>query len=143
MTETRYKESQSSIAAWREKTFGPTNRGGITKATRLAIRANVEMAELLDVASQGSFGAFPNKDKIIQECADVLIVLYGLADLCELDLHKAVDEKMEINRKRKWYRLGDGTGYHVHEKEDRNEKEPEVESKLGHIHIDEVGREVE
>lgn len=135
-----YKETQTSIAEWREKTFGPAQRGELVRATRLAIRANLEMAELLDAVSQGSFGVFIDRQKVIEECADVLIVLYGLAELCKQDLHEAVDDKMKINRKRKWYKLGNGTGYHIYE-EDRNEKEPEQEAQTPNI--DGIGREVE
>lgn len=54
-------------------------------------------------------------DKIPVEAADVLIVLYGVAGMRGFDLHAEVDQKMAINRARKWAARGDGTGYHVKE----------------------------
>ena len=50
---------------------------------------------------------------IADECADVLIVLYGLCDLYNRDLHEAVDKKMAINRDREWFVDDTGAGQHI------------------------------
>jgi NTP pyrophosphatase (non-canonical NTP hydrolase) len=94
-------ETQHTIEAWRFATFGPANR------LRLATRANEEMAELLV--------AIATKDdtKAAEECADVLIVLCGVASALGIDLSAEVDRKMAVNREREWMVREDGTGYHV------------------------------
>jgi len=51
--------------------------------------------------------------EIGREAADVLILLYRLADQFGLDLDGEVQGKMAINRARKWSAKGDGTGSHV------------------------------
>lgn len=95
-------EDQDSIEAWRSETFGPyTNRD------RLAARANVEMAELLTAIVSGA-----TLDEIAAECADVLIVLYGVAEAIGVSLHHEVDKKMVINRARRWNTAG-GASQHV------------------------------
>lgn len=98
-------ETQQSCSAWARETFG-----GRPEATvaRVAARANEEMAELLTIATSKA----PYRG-LAYEAADVVIVLYHLAGIAGFDLHKAIDEKMEINRKRKWTSNGDGVGYHV------------------------------
>ncbi len=102
-----YQENQESIQAWAEDAFGePAN------VMRLVVRANMEMAELLREA-QGS-----DPFVIALEAADVLILLYRVVEACKFDLHRMVDEKMKINRKRKWIKAGDGTGYHTREQPD-------------------------
>ncbi len=103
----KYREDQHSIQAWAEEAFGEP-----TGAMRLAMRANMEMSELL-VEAQGN-----NKGSIVEEAADVLICLYRIADACGYDLHQIVDDKMAINRKRKWISAGDGTGFHAKEPTD-------------------------
>lgn len=84
------RETFESIAAWCEETFGPVEYG------RIAERANEEMKELLE-----------NPTNTV-EAADVLIVLSRYPNLWQ-----AVEQKMAVNRARKWRLMGDGTGYHV------------------------------
>ena len=52
-------------------------------------------------------------NEIGKEAADVLILLYRLADQFDLDLDQEVQAKMAINRSRTWVSKGDGTGSHV------------------------------
>jgi NTP pyrophosphatase (non-canonical NTP hydrolase) len=98
-------ETQDSIEEWRRDTFGVPST-----AARLAARANVEMAELLDELSAG------RNEAAAVECADVVIVLFGVAERLGVDLLAEVDKKMAINRDRKWTVAGDGTGKHVRDK---------------------------
>lgn len=49
------------------------------------------------------------------EAADVLIVLYCIADMKGFNLHEEVNKKISINRNRKWQARGNGTGYHIKE----------------------------
>ena len=106
------RETQATIEAWRASVFGPAS-----SPARLAARANVEMAELISELAAG------NTSKAPSEVADVLIVLYGVAQALGVDLHAEVDKKMAINRGRKWKVAGDGTGHHV-----RDKSKPETEA---------------
>lgn len=62
-------ENQASIEAWRAETFGKA-----TTAKALAVRMNKEVTELLDDLVYDD-----HNPKALVECADVLIVAYGLA----------------------------------------------------------------
>lgn len=95
-------ETQATIAAWAEETFGP-----VAEPARLAERAMLEMEELREALSCGS------KEDAAHEMADILILLYRAAEETGIDLHQAVNEKMTINRARKWRAAGDGTGSHI------------------------------
>jgi hypothetical protein len=64
------RETQQSISTWAAETFGPAGSD-----LRVAGRANEEMAELVRAAT-----ADAPIDQIIEECADVLIVLARLGD---------------------------------------------------------------
>ena len=55
-------------------------------------------------------------DKAIYELADMVIVLSHMAASLGLDLQRAVDEKMAVNRARTWTRTPDGTYIHVEAK---------------------------
>lgn len=94
-------EDQQSICTWAETTFGECS---MFKAFS---RCAEEFAELEDAV-----WADPKKGRIGLECADVLITLYRVAELCGYDLHALVNEKMTINRARKW-NVANGVGQHV------------------------------
>lgn len=53
------------------------------------------------------------EDVSIEELADCVLVLVGLSRFIEGDLKKAITNKIEINEKRKWERLPDGTYHHI------------------------------
>lgn len=97
-----YGEDQSSISKWAEETFGP-----VSTNLSVAVRMNDEVAELLSKLNQDD-----NHPGAGEECADVLIVLFRLADKLGLDLLYEVDLKMEVNRDREW--VLDGTGHGKH-----------------------------
>jgi len=99
-------ETQRAIEEWRLATFGPS-----ISTTRIAVRANEEMSELLRALSVDD-----NNPKAASEIADVMIVLYGVAERLGVDLHDEVDKKMKINRARVWNLDGSGHGYHVRDK---------------------------
>ena len=101
----RYVETQASVSAWARDTFGVA-----TTNARVAARANEEMAELLRALTVNDF----NPDAP-DEIADVVIVLYRLAERMDVDLHDLIDRKMKVNRARKWSVGPDGCGKHVRE----------------------------
>ena len=98
-------EDQWTIAGWGEETFGP-----VTHPEVLVDRARLEFDELREAVLQG------DTREIAHEIADILILLYRVGTLAGCDIDQAVDEKMAINRARRWIRKGDGTGRHVKEK---------------------------
>jgi NTP pyrophosphatase (non-canonical NTP hydrolase) len=74
----------------------------------IAVRALEEMAELMAAIEAGETPA-----AIVEEVADVCIVLCQIPEIFGLDLGEAIDRKMQINRAREWRTNGDGTGQHV------------------------------
>ena len=99
-------ESQASISVWATETFGDASSNA-----RVAARANEEMAELLLHLT-----ADDRSPAAIEEAADIVIILYRLADRMGKDLLAEVDRKMAINRKREWNVTSCGHGYHKREK---------------------------
>ena len=85
-------EYQRSIVDWANNTFGDNrNIQGVLD------RTNVEMQELTNKI----IAIAPVKD-VVSEMADVVIMLYTLADMFECELIQEVDIKMVINRNREW-----------------------------------------
>lgn len=99
-------ETQKTISAWTTATFGEASSNA-----RVAARANEEMAELLRALTSDD-----NHSKAVEEVADVVIILYRLAERMGADLHEEIDAKMQINRAREWAVTADGHGYHVRNK---------------------------
>ncbi|WP_235284952.1 MazG-like family protein [Thalassospira sp. HJ] len=87
---------------WAEQIFGP-----VRDPASLVERASVEMKEL------GEAVEARDVSEVGKEAADVLILLYRLADQFGLDLDQEVQAKMAINRSRTWVSKGDGTGSHL------------------------------
>ncbi len=101
------RENQSTISNWANETFGPAGSNA-----RVAARANEEMAELLRALTVDD-----DHPKAKEEIADIVIVLYRLADRMGVNLHDEIDRKMSINRAREWSRDNTGHGYHVRRKD--------------------------
>lgn len=95
-------ENQASINEWITATFGETGSN-----FSVAARANQEMAELLMALAVDD-----EHPKAVEEAADIVIVLFRLAERRGLDLMDEIDRKMAINRARKW-NVANGHGYHV------------------------------
>lgn len=99
------RETQASISAWAEKTFGPAGSNA-----RAIARANREMAELLEHIT-----ADEKHPEAAEEIADIVIVLSRVMTRLGADLQSEIDRKMAVNRARKWRLDGTGHGYHVDE----------------------------
>jgi len=95
-------ETSQTIAQWGSETFGDA-----ASVKAYAVRAQEELAELIEAIENGE----PDKD-ITHEAADVTILLHRIAGTLGLELYDAIDEKMAINRKRKWTPSGNGVGQH-------------------------------
>ena len=96
------EETQATINDWIERTFGAAGSN-----LSVAARANEEMAELLM-----GLAVDDEHPKALEECADIVIILYRLAERLGGDLHEAVNAKMAINRGRSW-NVANGHGYHI------------------------------
>ena len=103
------RETQATIEEWRAETFG-----GRPAPVNMAVRANKEMAELIRAVTTPG----PGVKALAHEAADVLIVLYGLAEMAGFSLHRAVNDKMAINRKRRWRKGAPGRSQHIPAGED-------------------------
>jgi MazG-like family len=98
-------ETQATISAWAESTFGPSGSNA-----RAIARANREMAELLEHVT-----ADDRHPEAAEEIADIVIVLSRVMTRLGVDLQDEIDRKMAKNRARKWKLDGTGHGYHVKE----------------------------
>ncbi len=94
-------EDSRSITQWGDDTFGEAT------LEALALRAQEELDELIE-----AIRANETQVAIAMEAADVTILLHRLTGTIGKDLSDCVNEKMTINRKRKWANSGDGTGQH-------------------------------
>jgi hypothetical protein len=83
-------ETQVTINEWITQTFGVAGSN-----LSCAARANEEMAELLMKLAVNDFD-----ESAVEECADVVIILYRIAHRFGMDLHKEIDRKMATNRAR-------------------------------------------
>ena len=96
---------QRQVLSWARSTFGSHPSLGI------AIRGNKEMAELISTIMNLPW----DDEKIVEECADVAFFLLQICELHGGDLMKAVAEKLEVNKARKWEKADDGSFQHVEE----------------------------
>ena len=95
-------ETSNTIREWGDATFGE-----VSDLSALVARAREELDEL-DHAIRTN-----DTVEIGREAADVAILLHRLVALAGMDLGEQVDVKMAVNRARRWYAAGDGTGGHV------------------------------
>ena len=66
----------------------------------LAISLNLEASEVLEHFQWNE--AFVKED-LAEELADVALYLLQLADVTEIDLEKAILDKLDVNAKREWH----------------------------------------
>jgi NTP pyrophosphatase (non-canonical NTP hydrolase) len=118
-------EDQTSISEWGAYTFGtakdpallvgraleefgelaslllPAKVGSMFRDVITALMKELETPELSDIG-----------ELVSGELADILVVLYQAAEGYGIDLLGAVDEKMTVNRARKWKTSKEGIGQH-------------------------------
>lgn len=94
-------ETQKSIAAWADATFGHAD------LLTIANRASTEACELVGAVRDNH-----SADSILEEAADIGIILRRLCHELGCDLDAAIDHKMAKNRLREWVRVGNGDGRH-------------------------------
>lgn len=95
------KWTQKEITAWSQEQFGNPPVGAV------ANRMGKEIREFYTALEAGDL------DAARAEVPDIEIMLRQCAELLDVDLDKAVDEKMDINKARTWARTADGDYQHV------------------------------
>lgn len=98
-------ETQQSASLWADSVFGFSVSNFSTAA-----RANQEMAELLK-----ALAIHDKNSNAGEEIADIIIILWRLANDLNVNVQELIDQKMAKNRARKWQCDGSGHGYHVKE----------------------------
>lgn len=93
-------ETQESIGAWADETFGKP-----VSNLSIAARALSELLELVDKLTEDD-----NHPGAAEELADVRIVLVRLER--NFNIQDEIDRKMKINRAREWTLDGNGHGQH-------------------------------
>lgn len=102
-------ETIDSVTNWANKTFGEA-----TLYAQLR-KAEDEWQELLTAwdawaeAKANHFDSTEFEKLLVREAADVCITLYRVIGTLQ---PTAIDDKMKINRARKWKLKGDGTAQH-------------------------------
>lgn len=99
------------ITAWQKSVF--------TKATALSAANHLseEVDELQEAVACIEEGAASQHEKILHEYADCFLLLFGSASLYGLtyeDICQAINQKMQINKQRKWGEVNkDGYVKHI------------------------------
>jgi len=101
------EEDQFSVNNWMNQTFGPGDKDRWTRIRSAYNRMSEEFDELAEaVEAEDDIG-------IMKEAADVMINLYRFAAFAGFILKDRVNQKMQINKHRKWEPDGKGNGHHV------------------------------
>lgn len=126
-------EDQFTIGKWATENFGKPNILAVLRRSCDELLEAMEECVVENEATRTMFKAMRlglgHLDKyalsdeiqlklnhlIAQEVADSMIVNYHAAAVMNVDLNSFVQEKMAINRRRKWKKNADGTGQHVDE----------------------------
>ena len=102
-------ETQRTISDWATNTFG------YPKSIKIVVDRMIKEVNELEELSNINYTNELMLDDMVDECADIYIVLCQVMNTIGYDLHSCVDHKMEINRARKWKLNEDGTGQHIKE----------------------------
>lgn len=97
-------ETYSTIGEWAVRTFGAG------KPLACYAKLAEEFGEIARPLQKREY------EKALYEMADVVIVLSHMATSLGLELQRAVDEKMSVNRARTWNMTPEGTAVHVEPK---------------------------
>ena len=119
------KETQASIYQWVRGQFGEPKDNW-----QILGRAEEEFEELREALHMRAIHG-GHQEIVVEEIADVVIVLSQIAERLGLGLGEAIDRKMAINRAREWVTNGDGTGQHVEGKPEKPKVVTTVQ--VGHL----------
>ena len=82
-----------------EKGWNQVDSANHQSAKNLAISVSIEASELLECYQ---WEEHANKRKVAEELADIIIYAAQLSNVIDLDLDKAVSDKLKYNRTRSW-----------------------------------------
>jgi len=101
----------NKITTWQNKQFPKS--GTLSKLIHL----REEIGELEEAYKEIQSGTKPFKKKEFElELADCIFLLVGIADKENINLQKALKEKLKINKKRKWNEpTENGVYFHIKE----------------------------
>jgi len=129
----RLLEDETTIGSWAEERFGRPN---ILAVLRRMCDENLEAMEACVVSNAATRTMFQAMRKglahldnyklsdeelhqripsIAEEVADCYIVACHASKVMNVNLKSYIDEKMLVNRRRRWKQNADGTGQHVDE----------------------------
>lgn len=91
------KDSINEIAKDKKWYSEKSNRPQMPR--NLAISVSLEAAELLECFQWSDDG---EKDQVEDELADILIFAAQLSNVMKIDLSKAVERKLQIDKQRNW-----------------------------------------
>lgn len=99
------KEQFEKISKWQDKTFGKTT--ALSKMAHLEDEVQELKKELIFHEESKKLQKYPEQNKIFREreFADCFMLLFGAAasdGMTHDDIVRCIEEKMEINYKRKW-----------------------------------------
>lgn len=96
-------ETQNSISQWFDSVSSkrPSPRRAFNRTQEKLDELNISIDISDDIEDIG------------KEIADVIICLNLLAETLGINLREAVDNKMKINRSRRWHKDGTGFIYHI------------------------------
>ncbi len=101
-------ELQDFIGNWQARVFG--QHRGDWKAIQATFRKFQKEIDELDIAiGNDNYTATP---RVVDEIADAGVLLLGLCDKLDINLQRAIENKMKINVKRTWMRQPDNTFQH-------------------------------
>ena len=109
------RETQQTITRWAEDTFGETHPASIARRMGLEV---LELLEGFEAAGDEPVGRMPRDvvEALQEECGDIYIMLSQIAEKLGADLAAVADDKMRVNRTRRWaYDPVSGTTRHVEE----------------------------
>ena len=114
-------EDQKSIAEWRRSVFGRAPWRHVLGRFLEEVAETCELAGCDRAGAQVARAATElevtglegTPEGLADELADLLVLLYGVAEEAGVDLQAALDEKMSVNRERRWRVDGPGLGHHV------------------------------
>lgn len=94
-----------AVIKWQDSTFLEGNMYGVMNHLD---REYKEFKEVADLFVDDHFRHLPlacqwdARENLGKEMADMVLLIISAASHCDIDLNKAVWEKLEINKKRKW-----------------------------------------
>lgn len=126
-------ETQETIGKWATENFGRPSPFAVVRRSVDELLEALEVCVKENAATTTMFKAmrlglecmekyahpddvlFKLTPEIAKEIADSMVVNYHAATVMHVDIHSFIDQKMDVNRRRKWKRNADGTGQHIDE----------------------------